>query len=71
MRVWLFTHPNKVENDGSALCWAVCDVRPETGDIRGAEEEEPDAQGQLWIEVARLVEYELAGDSAEEGEQGG
>lgn len=63
MRVEILTHPNKVKNDGSAFCCAVSEVRPETGCIGGAEEEEPDAQGQLGIELARLVEDELAGDS--------
>lgn len=71
MRDEMPTHPNKVQNDGSAFCCAVSEVRPETGCIRGAEEEEPDAQGQLWVELARLVGYELAGDSTEKGEEGG
>lgn len=67
----MLTHANKVKNDGSAFCCAVCEVRPETGYIGDREEEEPDAQGQLGIELARLVEDELAGDSAEKGEEGG
>lgn len=46
-------------------------MRPESRDIRGAEEEEPDTQGQLGIELARLVKDELAGNSAQQGQQCG
>lgn len=67
----MHTHPNKVENDDSALCCAVPDVRPEAWRVRDAEKDEPDAQGQLGIEFARLVEDELAGDSTEQGRQSG
>lgn len=46
-------------------------MEPEARDIRDEEEEEPDTQRQLGVELARLVEYELAGDSTQEREQGG